>query len=393
MLSEETKKIVKSTIPVLNEKMTEITRCFYKMMLGENKELLNIFNKRNQETGMQPTALANTVLAAAKNIDNLGVLVPFVKQIGYKHKALQVKKNHYPIVGKYLIKAIDEILHPGKEVLDAWTQTYQVIADIFIKVEQEMYDKELWHDWVLFKVTKKEKMNEIGDIFQFTVENSQVFPDSSKLNAGEYITVRVKPEGEEHYALRHYSICDILNLGKGEIKFAVKIADNGQHKGLVSHFLIDKVKVGDSLELSAPSGGDFTLDEALITKNDPLVLLSAGSGVTPLISMLQKQIKLNKNRPIIWIQSNKTKKDQPFKEVAEKYLKENPANKNIQVFTREGGKRIDKDFLSLNVPKNSDIYVCGSAQFMSAIIAEFGKIGVTNIHYETFGPQMSTVKV
>ena len=136
MLSEKTKAIIKKTVPILEQSGVELTKLFYKKMLGENPFLLNIFNKKNQETGDQPTALAKSVLAAAKNIDDLSKIIPVVKQIGYKHKALQVKADHYPIVGKYLILAIDELLHPGKEVLDAWTAAYQVIADGFISVEK-----------------------------------------------------------------------------------------------------------------------------------------------------------------------------------------------------------------------------------------------------------------
>ena len=54
-------------------------------MLTEHTELLNIFNRTNQKVGAQPNALATTVLAAAKNIDDLSVLMDHVKQIGHKH--------------------------------------------------------------------------------------------------------------------------------------------------------------------------------------------------------------------------------------------------------------------------------------------------------------------
>lgn len=71
MLSEKTMQIVKSTAPVLKEKGTEITTCFYKRMFDAHPELKNIFNMSRQQTGGQPKALAFTVLQAAENIDRL----------------------------------------------------------------------------------------------------------------------------------------------------------------------------------------------------------------------------------------------------------------------------------------------------------------------------------
>ena len=105
MLSQKTIDIVKSTVPVLEEYGTTITKTFYKNMFTAHPELLNIFNQTNQEKGRQQTALANTVLAAAKYIDNLEVIVPVVKQIAQKHRSLAVKPEHYPIVGEHLLRS------------------------------------------------------------------------------------------------------------------------------------------------------------------------------------------------------------------------------------------------------------------------------------------------
>ena len=393
MLSEKTKAIIKQTVPILEQSGVELTKLFYKKMLGENPFLLNIFNKKNQETGDQPTALAKSVLAAAKNIDDLSKIIPVVKQIGYKHKALQVKADHYPIVGKYLILAIDELLHPGKEVLDAWTAAYQVIADVFISVEKEMYDNELWHGWQPFKVIRKTKINEKGDFYEFIVKNEEVLTNTQLIKPGEYITVRVKPKGELNYALRHYSICGVEGLHNGELKFATKLLVKNGKKGLVSHYLIDEIQLGDTLDISAPSGGDFSLNTDLISQNKyPIIFISAGSGITPLIFMLETQVKLNKNRKVIWIQSNQYKIDQPFKEKVEELLSYNSENKNIQIFTQEGDHRIDLDFLKFNVPADGDVYVCGGLEFMKDILGYLAHLQIVRVRHEAFGPQISLLK-
>lgn len=144
MLSQKTIDIVKSTVPALKEHGIEITTVFYKTMFKNNPEVKEMFNMENQESRSQPKALAMTVLAAAQNIDNLGVLLPAVKKIGQVHVNTKVKPEHYPIVGKNLLLAIKEVLGDGAtdEVIEAWGEAYGVIAQVFIDVEKEIYSAE-----------------------------------------------------------------------------------------------------------------------------------------------------------------------------------------------------------------------------------------------------------
>lgn len=139
MLSQKTIDIVKATVPALKERGVEITQVFYKNMLGENPDIRAMFDPEKQKDGSQPKALAMTVLAAAQNIENLAILAPAVQKIAKTH--VNVKPEHYPIVGKYLLGAIKEVLGETatEEVLNAWAEAYGVIADIFIKVEADMY--------------------------------------------------------------------------------------------------------------------------------------------------------------------------------------------------------------------------------------------------------------
>ncbi|WP_294658677.1 globin domain-containing protein [uncultured Fusobacterium sp.] len=141
MLSTQTIEIVKATVPVLKERGVEITQVFYKNMLGENPDIRAMFDAEKQKDGSQPKALAMTVLAAAQNIDKLEVLAPAVNKIAKTHVGLNVKPEHYPIVGKYLLGAIKEVLGDAAtdEIINAWAEAYGVIADIFIKVEADMY--------------------------------------------------------------------------------------------------------------------------------------------------------------------------------------------------------------------------------------------------------------
>lgn len=398
MISEESRSIVKATVPVLEQHGVEITRTFYHNMLGENPELLDIFNKTNQEKGAQPTALATTVLAAAKNIDDLSVLLPHVKQIGHKHRALQIKPEQYDIVGKYLLLAIKEVLGDAATpaIINAWAEAYKEIAGIFISVEAQMYKEAAWPGWKPFKVLNIENVS--SSVKEITVEplpESGIDLAKLPIKAGQYITVNTHPTRQHntHDALRHYSICS--NSTKGGLKFAVKLEEDSKHPaGLVSEYIHKDLKIGDSIKLSAPAG-DFELDENLIKQDKiPLVLLSAGVGVTPILAMLETQVNANPNRPIYWIQSSYDESEQAFKKQVPALLKKAKDVHTFYIYTNKE-KPIDADFLKKNIPENSDVYFCGSLGFMKAMIGHFTILDhkKDRIHYEPFGPKMSTVNV
>src|SRR6478752_473915 len=94
---------VKATAPVLAEYGTTITKHFYKRMFANHPELKNVFNQAHQQSGSQPEALARAVYAYAANIDNLGVLGGAVAHIAHKHASLNIRAEHYPIVGENLL--------------------------------------------------------------------------------------------------------------------------------------------------------------------------------------------------------------------------------------------------------------------------------------------------
>ena len=141
MLDQKTIEIIKSTVPALQSHGLEITKHFYQTMFTNNPEVKAFFDMNKQTSGEQPKALAMTVLAAAQNIDNLGALLPAVQKIGKRHVEVGILPEHYPIVGQNLLIAIKDVLGDAAtdEVIEAWGKAYGVIADIFIKVEQEIY--------------------------------------------------------------------------------------------------------------------------------------------------------------------------------------------------------------------------------------------------------------
>jgi nitric oxide dioxygenase len=396
MLSAKTIEIVKSTVPVLEKYGQDITKRFYELMFKAHPELLNIFNHTNQKIGRQQTALANAVYAAAVYIDQLDKIIPVVKQIGHKHRSIGIKPEHYPIVGEYLLLAIKDVLKDAAtdEIIHAWAEAYGIIADAFISVEQEMYEEAEskeggWRDFKEFYVANKIKESEVITSFYLKPK------DGSKVSSflpGQYVSVRVNIPGKEYTHIRQYSLSDAPN---GEYyRITVKReADEQKPEGVVSNYLHDYVKEGDTIEISAPAG-EFVLN---MENEKPLVLISGGVGITPLMSMLKVAAKEQPDRDITFIHAARSGRYHALREEASSLgakvlvCYEKPTEEDIaaQNFDKEG--YITAEWLQKVIEnKDADYYMCGPVSFMKAIYQALQEIGVKEeaIHYEFFGPNM-----
>lgn len=382
MLSKQTIDIVKSTVPVLEQHGVTITKTFYQNMFNEHPELLNIFNKANQQRGRQQTALANTVLAAAKYIDNLEPIVPVVMQIAHKHRALGILPEHYPIVGENLLKAIKEVLGDAAtdDIIGAWANAYGVIADVFISVEEDLYQKAEanggWRLYKPFKIAKKVEENTEITSFYLVPEDGSTLPP---FEPGQYITVRAKAPGEEYIANRHYTLSQPSN--ENEFRISVKREDACDPKGVISNYLHNNVNEGDSIEVSAPAGL-FTLD----TSNNPVLFVSGGIGVTPLNTMLQS---IESGREVTFVHTARNENVIAFQEQIEN--KVNELDGTYKTFYSDSEGYITKELIAQYVKDNTELYVCGPTPFLETVIATAKELNIPNekIHYEFFGPAMT----
>ncbi|MBM7607310.1 nitric oxide dioxygenase [Lysinibacillus composti] len=382
MLSQQTIDIIKSTVPVLEQHGVTITKTFYKNLFEKHPELLNVFNRANQQRGRQQTALANAVYAAAAHIDNLQAIIPAVMQIAHKHRALGILPEQYPIVGENLLGAIKEVLGDAAtdEIINAWAEAYGVIADVFISIEEDLYkEAEANGGWRLFKpfkVAKKVAESEEVTSFYFEPEDGTQLPD---FKPGQYITVRVKVPGDEFTSVRHYTLSEALE--NNQYRISVKREDACEPNGVVSNYLHDQVNEGDTIELSAPAGL-FTLEQ----NSNPVLFVSGGIGVTPLNTMLQT-MELGRN--VTFVQTARNAKSVAFKEQIEK--KVNELNGTYRVHYSDEAGYIKKEDLAPFIKENTEVYVCGPAPFMKAIISIARDLNVSgeNIHFEFFGPAMS----
>lgn len=378
MLTEQEKDIIKQTVPLLKEKGTEITSIFYPKMFKAHPELLNMFNQTNQKRGMQSSALAQAVMAAAVNIDNLSVIKPVIMPVAYKHCALQVYAEHYPIVGKNLLKAIQDVtgLEEHDPVIQAWAKAYGVIADVFIQIEKEIYDQMMWIGFKPFKITNIKQESE--DIKSFTVETEEY--DFSEFTPGQYITVDVSSDKLPYRAKRHYSI---VSGKKNHLTFGVKRDVTTEHEGEVSTILHDEIKEGDMINLAAPVGG-FVLENT----TEPQLFLGSGIGVTPLVAMYEAASAKGLDTQMVQVAENE--QHLPFKDnfnsIASHY-------DNAKLYTHLKDKQgyIGTEELQAFLANKPEIYICGGTKFLQSMIEALKSLNydMDRVHYETFIPRLS----
>lgn len=402
--------IIKATVPVLAEHGLTITTKFYATMISENPELKSIFNRTHQATGHQPRALAGALYAYAANIDALGNLAPAVELICHKHATLYIKPHHYEIVGTYLLKTMKEVLGDAAtdEILGAWGAAYWQLADIMIKREAELYKSvPKWDDWREFTIARKEKESE--DITSFYLEPVEKNFQLPIFKPGQYISLNIFLDEVDGgvWQARQYSLSD--SPGKKYLRISVKKEDGIEigdpksktHPGYLSNILHEKRNVGDMVKVSHPFG-DFFFEEKDNEKEAPVVLISAGVGLTCLTSIFNTLIEQQSSRPIAWIHGARNAGSRAFKKhydaiaatnnnVKTVYFSSDPKEGEVegQDYNIRGRLNLEKinseDLHTKN--EKTQYFVCGPTQFMldtEAKLKSFG-VGAERIHVELFG--------
>lgn len=399
MLDEKTIKIVKETAPALKKHRHEIGKRFYDLLFSKAPDLYNIFNQTNQKRGLQQDALANGVYVAGEHIDDFDAIKPMINRITEKHRALGIQPEQYPVVGETLLQAVKDVLGEAAtgEVIEAWGKAYEVIADAFIKIEKDLYNQVEhepggWEGFRNFVVDKKvEESDEITSFYLRPEDNQPI----ASYEAGQYLTLKAVIEGEKYTHMRHYSLSDAP--GKDYYRISVKREDahDDAPAGIVSNYLHKQIQAGGVLQFSAPAG-DFVVTPS----NKPIVLISGGIGITPLISILNTLVEKDSERKVVFIHTTVNSNVHAFKEhVAE----QSRNHKNVQSFvsydlpTEEDRAAhnfdhegfIDLKWLQTILPSNqADFYICGGIPFMKAMnnILKQWKIPKDHIHIEVFNP-------
>jgi nitric oxide dioxygenase len=402
MLSKIQREIVKSCVPALKAHGMELTKNFYSRMFEANPELKHLFNMSHQATGEQQQALALAVLGYAENIESLSVLAPVIRVITAKHVSIGIRAEHYPIVGRHLLAAIADVMGDAatESVLAAWAAAYGQLADALIEAEQALYAQAAvteggWSGWRPFRVIRV--VRESIEIVSFYLKPT----DAGSLppfQPGQFVSVRVIDEmGMTH--IRQYSLSDAPH--HDHLRLTVKREDASKNApaGQVSTALHVDVLEGDVLELSFPQG-HFVVDQ---DKDTPVVLLSGGVGITPMLGFVGHIAKEQPERSIHFAHAARNREVHAMNDWL-RAMQARHAALDVEIYYEEIGERdvvgahydrhgrIDAGQIAAKKHlADADYYICGPRGFMTAQIASLKEAGVpdSNIHAEFFGASLN----
>ncbi|RFN45099.1 flavohemoprotein [Fusarium flagelliforme] len=402
-LTPKQTKIVQSTIPALEKHGVEITTLFYRQLLDKHPELRNMFNTAHQDTGEQPAALAHAVWAYAVNIENPDAMKTAISRIGHKHASLGVTADQYSIVGQGLLSAIKQVLGDGvnSQVMDAWNAAYWQLAEYFITFEEGLYHEAMatpggWKGWRKFFISDKVGESEEIISFHLAPADKGALPS---YKPGQFVSIRCFVPELGTYQPRQYSLSDVPNGKYFQISVKKEFASDSKPAGLVSNVLHESLPEGSEVDISMPFG-DFVLD---INATTPVVLISGGVGLTPMMAMLKKITEESKSRRVVFIHAARNSRVHAMKNILLEIARDNPEVTRLVYYERveEGdvpGLDYDRegrvDLAEIKhkvVLPGADYYICGPSPFMNTQGKALRDLGVDekHIYMEVFGSPSS----
>jgi ferredoxin-NADP reductase/MOSC domain-containing protein YiiM/ferredoxin len=227
---------------------------------------------------------------------------------------------------------------------------------------------------------------ESADVVSITMQS----PDDQPLPAalpGQYVVVRVQPSAGGARIFRSYSLSGPLSTERYRI--SVKIEPNG----IAGSYLHDRVRVGESLDVSSPRGS-FILQDS----DRPVVLVSAGIGATPVLAMLHALASTQSSREVVWLHGARDGAHHPFAAEVRRLLLTLPHSRGYVCYSQPASEDVlATDFnaaghlsravlAEVGVRPESDVYICGPTRFMTEMQDALATIGIaaSQIHIELF---------
>jgi nitric oxide dioxygenase len=392
-LSPATIEQVRGSVPALIAHGAQITSAMYDRLF-QDEHIRELFNHGNQgESGRQVHALAAAILAYAQNIDNLGALAPAVERIAQKHIGYHILPEHYPYVARALIGALEDVLGAAASpaILNAWGEAFWFLAHILQAREQAIRVEQAsaagaWTGWRAFTVERKLRESDVITSFVLgPIDGGAVLAH----RPGQYLTVRLDRAGAEPLR-RNYSISSTVNGS------TYRISVKRETRGEASRWLHDVVEQGDTI-FCTPPAGDFFLPD---NPERPVVLLSGGVGLTPMVSMVETIAAKHPTLETHYVHGTANSAVHAMDGHVRAIASDN-CNIRVATFYCEPGRHdaagethdadgfITMEWLRTNTPiDDADFYLCGPKPFLRSFVAELSLAGVpaNRIHYEFFGP-------
>ena len=385
-------EVISATLPLVGAHIDEITREFYRRMFAAHPELLrNLFNRGNQAQGAQQRALAASIATFAAHLVDPALPHPaeLLSRIGHKHASLGVTADQYPIVHEHLFAAIVEVLGADTvtaEVAEAWDRVYWIMADTLIELERGLYRAAGVGEGDVYR--RARVVSRVDDPSGTVLVTVRTDGPISGFAPGQYVSVGVTmPDGARQ--LRQYSLVD--SPGTGELTFAVKpvVATAGQPAGEVSSWIAANLRVGDVLDVTVPFG-----DLPVPTGSEPLVLISAGIGATPMIGVLEYLAVQARDVHVQVLHADRSARSHPLR-ARQRELTDLLPNATLEVWYEDGvgadapdarAGLLDLD--AVRLVDDAQIYLCGNNGFVQAVREQLVRRGVaaSRVHCELFSP-------
>ena len=274
-----------------------------------------------------------------------------------------------------------------------WQSSFQAILQQDLSSKTEVGNPGLANEeqapaWPGFRQMRVANIHKESDnVTSFILKpiDGQPFP---VFQAGQFVVLRLLVDPGKPPVLRSYSLSDLP--AADHLRISVKSELNG----IGSSFLCNHTREGDQLDVSAPRGS-FTVRPG----QNAVVLLSAGVGATPVMSMLHSLAAERSQREVWWIYGARNRVDHPFPEESRALLKQLSRGRGYIVYSRPAAiDQVGADFDSpghidaallerIGVSRDSDFYLCGPTSFLQNMRDGLRNWGVLpgSVHTEIFG--------
>ncbi len=288
---------------------------------------------------------------------------------------------------KLRITARIPALSPG------WQQSFRELIDAAERggpatapppgTEPEARPAPAWPGFRTLRVTRVATETAAVSSIYLAAEDETALPPAQ---AGQYITLRVDGAGKPA-PVRSYS----LSSAPGAPVYRISV--KAETHGTVSRYLTSAVRAGATLEVAAPRG-DFVLDDG----SGPVLLVSAGIGVTPVLAMLHQLAQAGSEREVWWISSARSPREDPLAAEARVLLRSLPHTREHVFYSRAtpaelrrghavAGHVTKEALAALGLPPAALAYVCGPPAYMADIRDALSAAGLqpASVHTELFG--------
>lgn len=252
-------------------------------------------------------------------------------------------------------------------------------------------DSKTWKDWRNLVVVRKVKESEEITSFYLKSEDNREIPN---FQPGQFLTIKLDIPGQAKPVIRTYSLSDYTDERE---YYRLSIKREAAPKGLdvppgiASNFMHDRIQEGSVIPAKPPNG-KFVLD---VHKSLPVVLISNGVGITPMIGMVKACSRLNPNRPIWFVHGARDGRFHAFRDEVMAIAQQNP---NLQVHFRYSSPRpedrglyhsvgyVDIALIQELIGQEAEYFLCGSPPFMQSLREGLKEWGVpeSRVFFESF---------